>query len=475
MSLPRAWKQNLLEANSIAKDALRKLIYAAKRSTSNSEDASDDNDSFEAILDKTYDEMTILELAVSQNYTEVAELILAEHPAYKRELGVSSSNLSDLIGKAAHNGFRDMVILLSETYEILNATDKGQTEITNVGLHAFLVAIRVRSRDFVVRLLEENPSVVTYVDKDGWKWKPLHHAVFQEFDSILEVIIKAHIRISDHISEDDRIKAFLIAVLDANTSTLIQLIKLLRGDEPYPVVNIHGETLLHLAVAKHKIEMIQCMLKHCPLEHVDAMLNQQDADGNTPLHLLIWSGCFVPEVIKHKSCQKVVQNRGSWTQADMLYFSDDIIVDQVQIKEALDEIQESKRSWIWFWRKPDMPYHEVTKERRSKKDEKFKEAKKELIARRREKMKEEVQGYRSRTNTQIIVTALITTVTFTVGFTMPGGYHQSGEPEQGLILLSKRKAFKTFMISDALALALSLTSLFIYFISSMNDDPVRVR
>lgn len=122
-----------------------------------------------------------------------------------------------------------------------------------------------------------------------------------------------------------------------------------------------------------------------------------------------------------------------------------------------------------------MPYHEVTKERRSKKDEKFKEAKKELIARRREKMKEEVQGYRSRTNTQIIVTALITTVTFTVGFTMPGGYHQSGEPDQGLILLSKRKAFKTFMISDALALALSLTSLFIYFISSMNDDPVRVR
>lgn len=186
--------------------------------------------------------------------------------------------------------------------------------------------------DFVVRLLEENPSVVTYVDKDGWKWKPLHHAVFQEFDSILEVIIKAHIRISDHISEDDRIKAFLIAVLDANTSTLIQLIKLLRGDEPYPVVNIHGETLLHLAVAKHKIEMIQCMLKHCPLEHVDAMLNQQDADGNTPLHLLIWSGCFVPEVIKHKSCQKVVQNRGSWTQADMLYFSDDIIVDQVHLK-----------------------------------------------------------------------------------------------------------------------------------------------
>ncbi|KAL8092091.1 protein ACCELERATED CELL DEATH 6-like [Apium graveolens] len=86
-------------------------------------------------------------------------------------------------------------------------------------------------------------------------------------------------------------------------------------------------------------------------------------------------------------------------------------------------------------------------------------------------MKEELDGYRRRTNTQIIVTALITTVTFTVGFTMPGGYHQSGEVEQGLAVLSKKTIFKAFMVSDALALALSTTSLFIYFVSSMSEDP----
>ena len=75
-----------------------------------------------------------------------------------------------------------------------------------------------------------------------------------------------------------------------------------------------------------------------------------------------------------------------------------------------------------------------------------------------------------RTNTQILVTALITTVTFTVGFTMPGGLHQSGEVDEGLVVLSKKRAFNVFMVSDALALLMSTSSLFFYFLESMNED-----
>lgn len=92
-----------------------------------------------------------------------------------------------------------------------------------------------------------------------------------------------------------------------------------------------------------------------------------------------------------------------------------------------------------------------------------------------EKLKKKgLELYRERTTTQIIVTALITTVTFTVGFTMPGGYHQSGESDEGMVLLSKRTAFKVFMVADALALVLSTTSLFLYFISSMYQDTQKV-
>lgn len=89
-------------------------------------------------------------------------------------------------------------------------------------------------------------------------------------------------------------------------------------------------------------------------------------------------------------------------------------------------------------------------------------------------MKQGLELYKERTGTQIVVTALITTVAFTVGFTMPGGYIQSQQDDEGLVVLSKEKAFKAFMIADVLALVLSTTSLFLYFLSSMYQDPHEV-
>lgn len=66
------------------------------------------------------------------------------------------------------------------------------------------------------------------------------------------------------------------------------------------------------------------------------------------------------------------------------------------------------------------PESEVRESTKLMKDEAFKKAKTSIIAENRDRMKKDLEKYRSRTNTQIVVTALITTVSFTVGFTMPG-------------------------------------------------------
>ncbi|XP_074346116.1 uncharacterized protein LOC141684877 [Apium graveolens] len=59
-------------------------------------------------------------------------------------------------------------------------------------------------------------------------------------------------------------------------------------------------------------------------------------------------------------------------------------------------------------------------------------------------------------------------------FTMPGGLRQSGEVDEGLVALTKKTAFHAFMVSDALALLLSTSSLFFYFLESMYEDPHQV-
>ncbi|KAL3565767.1 hypothetical protein D5086_033813 [Populus alba] len=59
----------------------------------------------------------------------------------------------------------------------------------------------------------------------------------------------------------------------------------------------------------------------------------------------------------------------------------------------------------------------------------------------------------------IVVAALVATVTFAAAFTMPGGYKN----EQGTAVLLKNAAFVVFVISDAIAMVLSTSALFIHF------------
>ncbi|KAL8158069.1 hypothetical protein AgCh_002687 [Apium graveolens] len=216
-------------------------------------------------------------------------------------------------------------------------------------------------------------------------------------------------------------------------------------------------------------------LHYAAFNKFDEIIEAIDEDSNTPLHLLAAKGFFVPELIKHNSVDMMARNKQGQTPSDMLYSQEEVEADQAKIKKLLDDAPATRQFWRIYvrgrWSTPDNP-GDTTK--RLLKDLKFGAYMTDIVEEELQQWKEKIKPYRERTTTQIIVTALITTVTFTVGFTMPGGYHQSGEPEEGLVLLSKKKAFEVFMVSDASALALSITSLFIYFISSLYDDPHQV-
>ena len=64
--------------------------------------------------------------------------------------------------------------------------------------------------------------------------------------------------------------------------------------------------------------------------------------------------------------------------------------------------------------------------------------------------------------TGLVVATLISTVTFTAGFTVPGGFKSEGVDE-GMAALSKRTAFRVFLIANTLAFGLSIASVFIHF------------
>nr|XP_017226199.1 PREDICTED: protein ACCELERATED CELL DEATH 6-like [Daucus carota subsp. sativus] len=156
----------------------------------------------------------------------------------------------------------------------------------------------------------------------------------------------------------------------------------------------------------------------------------------------------------------------------MLYHGHDIVGDQVQIKMALDDINthRSRKLWSSTRKKSTSSSLAVLPSRRERKDILFNEGQKVFMAIMKEIKQQELQRYKDGTNSQIVVSALITTITFTVGFTIPGGLHQSGESNQGLAVLSNKAAFKIFMIADAFALLLSTCALVICFLEDMSQD-----
>lgn len=68
-------------------------------------------------------------------------------------------------------------------------------------------------------------------------------------------------------------------------------------------------------------------------------------------------------------------------------------------------------------------------------------------------------------DSNLVPAALVATVTFAAGFTLPGGYiSDKNDSEKGTSILSRNSAFKAFIIADTIAMVLSMSSVFIYFI-----------
>ena len=68
----------------------------------------------------------------------------------------------------------------------------------------------------------------------------------------------------------------------------------------------------------------------------------------------------------------------------------------------------------------------------------------------RDKRRKEMAG------TLIVMATLVATVTFTAASTLPGGVHSEG-PHKGMAVLTRKAAFKAFIVIDTVAMTTSMT------------------
>ena len=67
---------------------------------------------------------------------------------------------------------------------------------------------------------------------------------------------------------------------------------------------------------------------------------------------------------------------------------------------------------------------------------------------------------------QTVASTLIATVTFAAGFILSGGYWAQEGPIPSTPIHRKNAAFQAFVITNAMAIVLSLSAVFIHFLTS---------
>ncbi|KAL2896566.1 Ankyrin repeat-containing protein ITN1, partial [Bienertia sinuspersici] len=185
------------------------------------------------------------------------------------------------------------------------------------------------------------------------------------------------------------------------------------------VTNPGGETPLHRALRSHNIHLAKVLLSDNEVERTIT-----NKDGKTAMDLLT----------------ELCQEDDNWVRIDkLIYIHVHVMLDYVVTKHQA-------KMWIEIKENPD-PKPEVSP----------------VLKTKYVRFETNLGEMRS---TLTVVAALLATITFAAGFTLPGGLNQ----ETGDAILAKKVPFLIFLLSDVYAMCTSMLVLFCLIWSMISND-----
>lgn len=306
---------------------------------------------------------------------------------------------------AANAGNPDLVKYFFESKKTDATYLNIKDEHGNTALHLFAT----RGNLDVVRLLIEQNLVLEYCANDSGDTpflivmdKALKGESGSDWENMYKLLLEKDPSQCAQQAGITLLHRVISAGLDNVAKDIIQLCPERRND-----IDSDGRTFLHVAADLGSLDVVMHFLK---TQDVDVtILNKKDNDGNTPLHLAVLS--------KKESTAKC-----------LLY--DDRVkkeIENSQREKAIDRITfpyDEKRAGVY-----SLGFQRDLKDQSA---------------------------------FDLLVAALIATVSFTAGITVPGGYISDGT-NRGTAILLKATAFRVFVVSNNIALLFSLYTVFLNF------------
>ncbi|ONH91370.1 hypothetical protein PRUPE_8G110300 [Prunus persica] len=203
--------------------------------------------------------------------------------------------------------------------------------------------------------------------------------------------------------------------------------------------------ILHVAVWHRRDNMVKYLLKRRELE---GLINQKDRFGNTPLHLAVRQGYpkTVSILASDKRVNLSIRNHERHTAmeiARMSLMGEKILFLRRPLTVMALTLADASRSQERIIAK--VKPARVNYFKNTKKTGEFHSG-----------ATEDADSHRQTVNNLLLVSTLVATVTFAAGFTVPGGYKNSGRDE-GMATLVTDWPFKTFLICNTIAMYSSIT------------------
>uniref|UniRef100_A0A803NM18 PGG domain-containing protein n=1 Tax=Cannabis sativa TaxID=3483 RepID=A0A803NM18_CANSA len=397
---------------------------------------------------------TALHEAVRFNHLKVVRILTREDPHFTYLANEADETPLYMAVEAEHLDLVD---------EILNTCSSPATTGPK-GRNILHAAILTKNSGLTRKILENILDLTRQADKDGFI--PLHYAVMptSSSDNNLEIVkmLLEKDESSAYFKDKDGTTALQIAA--SNRFGGYELVKeiLSRCPDSYEVVDEKGKNLLHYAMRRQSPSTLKLILDHSSLLN-NYLLNRKDNEGNTPLlHMLATSPCYsenLEVLMSHPKVNKMLFNQQNKNILDMAYDLDSSEYEKKGLPKHFGK-NPTIKSWLRKSLARDDNGEKILTEAEKKKIEQ------------KEKTRTRIANFREST---LVAAALIATVTFTAGFTLPGGYisDEVGHTQQGSAVLRNNRAFQAFIITDTIALVLSTTAVFInlfHTIASFGED-----